>query len=280
MTIPSGTPKLVMLLPIPNFFSHVLTQVPKLATGDAAVTAMSRVDMLFFSSVAGEVFVRRAHGRAEENDLQGVTLLERRDDILGEEVQNEPEQAVQLGNAPSLTRKLQIKERQGQQNRQGAEQIDHADEMEDHPFADPAECGGITDTIDAPGHRQEHQRSRNGAKNIEEGIIYRQQELIQKSGAQRIRQPQSGTSNQKAHAYGQCQRNKWVHRRLLQLEKKPILPLNIAVKGQQTHIGHQPASICTKILILFAKRIVRFSGQIDLDIGPPQRFPIFTLISA
>ena len=118
MTIPSGTPKLVMLLPIPNFFSHVLTQVPKLATGDAAVTAMSRVDMLFFSSVAGEVFVRRAHGRAEENDLQGVTLLERRDDILGEEVQNEPEQAVQLGNAPSLTRKLQIKERQGQQNRQ------------------------------------------------------------------------------------------------------------------------------------------------------------------
>ena len=86
----------------------------------------------------------------------------------------------------------------------GAEQINHAEKMEDHPLSDPPEGRCIANSVDAPGDGQKYERSGDGTQYIEKGIIDRCQKMIQNTGPQRIRQPEPGTAYREAKDNGGC----------------------------------------------------------------------------
>ena len=93
MTIPKGTPKLVMFLPMPSFFSQVVTQVPKLATEEAVVMAITSVDRLFFSKVMGCDLVRSAASKIIPNAISTVRRSSARNGFQAESTtSNVPDQ--------------------------------------------------------------------------------------------------------------------------------------------------------------------------------------------
>ena len=54
ITIPSGIPKLVILLRTPRFFSQLLKQVPKAATEEASAPGKQQIDL-----IDGEEFITK-----------------------------------------------------------------------------------------------------------------------------------------------------------------------------------------------------------------------------
>lgn len=138
---------------------------------------------------------RAADYHRQQNDLQGISCLEGRDDVRGNEIQHHLQQAVQLCSAAGLLGKPQGEKRKSQQTGQNTDQGKQLQEVEQHPFADPTEGGSIADSANSPGHRQENHGTGNGSQHIEECFVERTQKLIQHGCPACFRQQKSGETH-------------------------------------------------------------------------------------
>lgn len=146
---------------------------------------------------------RHAHGGAQQDDLQRVARQERTDDIRGEEVQHHAEKTVELRSTAPLPHQMQVEKGDACQNAEGADEIHHGDKVQDHPLADTAEGGHVTDAVDAPCNADEHHGAGDAAQDVEKRIVNRGEEIAEHGKAQRFgQQPHAANAHGRGTEYG------------------------------------------------------------------------------